>query len=369
MWYRARVERDLRRWREAGFITDAGLDGIRNELGQRKSGFGAAQAFAMLGAVLFGFAIMSFVAANWEGMSKLMRLVILFVTLWGCYAAAAALFARKHEIFGQAAIVGGIAVYGASIMLIAQMYHMDGNPPDAVLMWALGALLTAFLTRSGAALASALVLGVVWSVYERSITDAAHLGFLAFWLAAFGVAMDQKWRPGLHLVAISLIIWLVPLGFFILGGHGHWVPLAIGLAAAAAASFGAKALDNVGPISPALFVYAVGIAFAELFVLQFIDERVMPTLSQPGGIMALVMLAIVSLALLLAAMAWGVQHDNTGAVWLAYAGFALEIFSLYVKTFGSLLNTSLFFLVAALIVTGLAWFAYRLHNRNLPAVS
>ena len=38
---------------------------------------------------------------------------------------------------------GGIAVFGASIMLIAQMYHMEGNPPDAVLTWALGALLAA----------------------------------------------------------------------------------------------------------------------------------------------------------------------------------------------------------------------------------
>ena len=28
-------------------------------------------------------------------------------------------------------MLGGIAVYGASIMLIAQMYHMEGNPPDA----------------------------------------------------------------------------------------------------------------------------------------------------------------------------------------------------------------------------------------------
>ncbi len=34
------------------------------------------------------------------------------------------------------AVLAGIALYGASIMLIAQMYHMDGNPPDAVLLWA-----------------------------------------------------------------------------------------------------------------------------------------------------------------------------------------------------------------------------------------
>lgn len=370
MFYRSRLERDLKRWREAGFISDAGWSGITADLAATaRGGFGAAQVFAMLGAVLFGFAIMSFVAANWDGMSKLLRMLILLLTLTACYGGAAALASRKHEIFAQAAIVGGIAVYGASIMLIAQMYHMEGNPPDAVLLWALGALVTALLTRSNAALASAIVLGVVWSVYERTTSDAVHPGFLVFWLAAFGIAMDQHWRPGLHLVAISLVIWLQPLGFFLPGGHAHWVPLVIALAAAAASSLGARTLDGLGPISTAVFVYAAGTAFSELFVLQFVDETVLPRLSEPGGITALAALAIASLALLLGTMAWGIRQDNPGTLWLAYAGFALEIFGLYVKTLGSLLNTSLFFLVAALIVTGLAWLAYRLHNRTHSTAS
>ena len=365
MFYRTRLERDLKRWHEAGFITEPGLTGISADLAARsRGGFGAAQVFAMLGAILFGFAIMSFVAANWEGMSKLLRLVILLVTLSACYGGAVALTARKHDIFAQAAILGGVTVFGASIMLIAQMYHMEGNPPDAVLLWAVGALATALLTRSNAALASAIVLGVVWSIYERTTSDSVHLGFLVFWLAAFGVAMDQKWRPGLHLIAMSLVIWLQPLGFFLPGGHDHWVPLVIALAVAAVAFLGAPALDRFGPISAAIFVYAAGTAFSELFVLQFVDERLLPRLSEPGGITSLIALAGASLALLLGSMVWGIRENSTGTLWLAYTGFALEIFGLYVKTFGSLLNTSLFFLVAALIVTGLAWLAYRLHNRT-----
>lgn len=370
MFYRSRLERDLKRWREAGFISDAGWSGITADLAATaRGGIRAAQVFAILGAVLFGFAIMSFIGANWEGMSKLLRLLILLLLLTACYGGAAALAARKHDVFAQAAIVGGIAVYGASIMLIAQMYHMEGNPPDAVLLWALGGLSAALLTRSNAALATAIVLGVVWSIYERTTSDAVHLGFLVFWLAAFGVAMDQRWRPGLHLVAISLVIWLQPLGFFLPSGHAHWIPLAVSLAAAAASSVGANTLDRIGPISSAVFVYAAGLAFSELFVLQFVDEHLLPRLSEPGGITAVAALGVASLALLLGAMAWGIRQGNPGTLWLAYVGFALEIFGLYVKTLGSLLNTSLFFLVAALIVTGLAWLAYRLHNRSNLAAS
>ena len=59
---------------------------------------------------------------------------LLLATLWACYGGAAYLFQRQLNVFAHAAVLGGIAVYGASIMLIAQMYHMEGNAPEAVLM-------------------------------------------------------------------------------------------------------------------------------------------------------------------------------------------------------------------------------------------
>src|SRR5262249_28673142 len=156
-WYRHKVERDLAHWRTAGWVSEAGAGAIRADLLSRRSPFGVAPIFAMLGAILFGCAVMSFVAAHWTGMSKLARLPLLLVALWGCYAAAFALFRRGLAGFAQAAVLAGIAIFGASIMLIAQMYHMEGNPPDAVLTWALGALLTTVLVRSPAALAATFV--------------------------------------------------------------------------------------------------------------------------------------------------------------------------------------------------------------------
>ena len=37
-----------------------------------------------------------------------------------------------------------------------------------------------------------------------------------------------RWRPGLHLAALSLIAWLVPLGFFVLDRHAHWLVVLLG---------------------------------------------------------------------------------------------------------------------------------------------
>jgi uncharacterized membrane protein len=364
-WYRQRVERDLARWQAAGWVGDPGAAAIKSDLASRTSTFGVAGIFAILGAVLFGFAIMSFVAAHWTTMSKLARLALILATLWGCYAAAGWLFARKLDAFAQAAILAGIGAYGAGIMLIAQMYHMEGNPPDAVLYWALGALLAAVLLQSRPALAATFVLLVVWSMWERILSDSAHWGFLPVWVAAVAAAVWMAWRPGLHLAAISLVIWLIPLGFFVLGRHAHWLIALLGTGIALAAAVAAPAIDRQLSAAHALFAYGVAIAFAALFIAQFIDDFSFFDSQKARSVGRLLLLAILTLAGLLAAMYWALHTGNRGALWIGYAAFAIEIYALYWRTLGTLLDTSLFFLVAAILVSALAWVAYLLHQRKL----
>ena len=76
--------------------------------------------------------------------------------------------------------------------------------------------------RSPAALAATFVLAVVWSSYERTLAGTAHWEFLPLWSATVVAAAWLGWRPGLHLAAISLVVWLIPLGFFLLDHHAHW---------------------------------------------------------------------------------------------------------------------------------------------------
>src|SRR5215467_12020969 len=101
-WYRHKVEHDLARWQSAGWVSEAGAGAIRAELASRTSLLGVAPIFAILGAVLFGCAVMSFVAAHWTGMSKAARLALLLAGLWGCYAAAFDLFRRQLNAFAHA---------------------------------------------------------------------------------------------------------------------------------------------------------------------------------------------------------------------------------------------------------------------------
>lgn len=361
MWIaRRRLAEDLERWCEEGWVTREGEACVRHDLLERRHGPGLAAVLAILGVVLLGFAAMSFVAANWQDMPRALRLAIIFAGLGGAYVAAAGLFVRGMESFAHAAILLGVAVFGAGIMLIAQMYHIEGHPPDAILVWALGALGAGVLVRSNPALAAAAVLFGVWSGWEIGLSNQVHWPLLAA-AAALGLAFAfNRWWPGLHLVGILLTVWAIVSGYVIKGEPGHWAVTAVGLLTATAALI-VSHRDRAAPastayasdIAAAVLGYGIIAAFAGLWALQFL---------QRADALGYVMLAAMTITLIVLAIHQGLALGYRGAVWLGYTGFSIEIFTLYVQTVGSLLGSSLFFLVAGLIVIALAALAWRLHR-------
>ncbi len=359
MSYRSRLENDLKRWQDTGWVSAEGAEAIRFELASGShGGLTLAPILAVLGAVLFGFAAMSFVAANWQAMSKLARLALLFSSLWIAYGTAAFLFKRDMAAFAHAVILVGIGIYGASIMLIAQMYHMDGNPPDAVLFWGLGALLAGVMLRSIPALVSALALFCLWSSWESMQSGDVHLPFLASWLATAAAFAWLRWRPAIHFCALALALWIILLGYLLKNGAAHEIVVAIGLVVAAAGMAASGRGSYANSFAQPLLCYGLTVAFAGSFALQ---------LNGGDHVPRLLTLAIATLLVLVGVLAHGNRTENKAVMWLAYIGFCIELVMLYFKTFGTLLNTSLFFLSAGVLVTALAALAWRLHKRQIAS--
>jgi len=356
MWgYRKRIERDLTRWREAGWVTTEGEAAIRHDLEKGVRTLGLANSLAILSAVLIGFAVMSFVASNWQYMPRSLRIGMLVASLWASYGLAGVLARRGMEGFANAAVLLGVSIFGGSIMLISQMYHMDGNPADAVLLWAGGALLAGVVLRSNPALALAMILVTIWGTMEALRLDKVFWLFLLPWALVSAAFYWQRWRPGLHLSGLALTGFVVSLGYRLNDGHAQGLVVAAGLAVMAASIAGERLKPELPALWSGALNYGLVIALAGLWALQFIED---PALD------VFILLAVLALALLIAAIFWGLKSGNRGALWLGYIGFSVEILAIYGKTLGTLLNTSLFFLVAGLIVSGLAAMAYRLHSRG-----
>lgn len=372
MWKTKRaLSADVHRWREAGWVTPEGADAILAELAIRR-GPGAAVALGTLGAILFGFAAMSFVAANWDAIPRVARLLLLTGATGAAYAASAVLFTRGLDGFGHAAALAGAILFGVDIMLISQMYHIDGNPPDAALVWALGALATGVLVGSRPVLALSLALMCLWGAWETVQFNSYLAKPAVFWpflpgLAVVATAMAwQNWPRGLHMCAVALSAFTIATGYQLGFKNSHYLVAAIGIAVAAGGLLAEASRDRTDARrhAPAWLleatVYGVAIAAAALFAGQF-DSGLKDGWFGFGAALAL--------AFSIAVIWMGVTLNRIHLKRLGYLLFAIETVTIYFKTVGTLLGSSAFFLTAGLLLIGLAVIAMRLQRSDGPRMT
>ena len=403
--YMAHLRRDLARWREQGWISAEQEERMAADAAAR-SGFSAGSVLAILGAVLLCLAIVTFVAANWEALPRMVRLAVLFGTLWLTYAIAYGLFRTGRDQFGHAMLLIGGAVFGASIMLIAQTYHISGNPADAVLLWGAGVFVAAVLMQSTASLIFAILLLAAWLVIGE--TDGPSIPSWQFAIA-WGLCAAAVWRQNsqlaLHVLLLVLLLALIrafmhetlPPGTVCLFGFAVYV--------LAGGRGGLTGDERAERLFPTLATYGALVCLGDLMLLQ-VGE---PSVSVPAASVAALAWAGLAAALLAVAGAFWSRSfplpavaglalfavllrlamppllapltDKTtfdiyagvlilaGGLWLiadggrrgiraisavGYVFFMAELFYIYFKTFGGLLETALFYLLAGLLLIAMS---------------
>lgn len=209
--YLKRLRQDLAVWVGRGWVTPTSQQEILDYVAAQR-GFGVRYlplAFSVLGVLLLGSGVITFFAANWSVMPKLVKLLILLGGMWLAYGGAG-YFLEKRESpqLGEALLLLGVILFGANIMLIAQIYHIDAHYPNGVLVWALGGLLTAYLMNSQAAMIAGIALAGLWSGMETfGFARAVHWHFLILWGACLPLILRRKWLPAAHVAAIAFLSW------------------------------------------------------------------------------------------------------------------------------------------------------------------
>jgi uncharacterized membrane protein len=373
MWRsNASLARDIERWQASGWVTPEGGRAIAAELAAARGTPRLAVVFAVLGAALFGLAALSFVAANWQAMSKLARMALLISSMAGAYGAAGVLFQRGQAGLAHAAVLLGVALFGANIMLISQMYHIDGHAPDAVLVWAIGALSTGVVLRSKPALALAMGLVALWGSWETGLLlerssgwagrqPAVYWPFLIGWAAVTAAIVRERWSDGVKLAAVVLSVWIVSLGYLLPIGSGpdrfaHHIVILLGLAIA---GIGAAMAGRVpdGPVwkdlDGTVWVCGLLITACGWYAAQVMQADLL------GGFGAWAALGLMGTV---ATIGVGLSAGRSTLVRLGYAGFAIEVVTVYFKTIGTLMGSAGFFLTAGLMLIALAAIAVRLNR-------
>jgi len=212
--FHARLAKSLPDWVARGWIQSDQQQVILDYVAsQHRATPWLTYAFSILGVLLLGSGVITYFAANWGDMPKLMKLLILFGSMWLAYGAAWHALRDEHApLLGQALLLFGTIMFGANIMLIAQIYHIDSHFPNGILLWSVGALVGAYLIRSQPMLAAAIVLGWLWTTLEIDAfwyRHGIHWPFLLLWLAFLPLIYRHRFRASLHLALIALLIWSV----------------------------------------------------------------------------------------------------------------------------------------------------------------
>ena len=198
-------------------------------------------------AVLFvGLAVFLVIGYNWEELPKEIKLMILFGTLLSVQVAAFYLrYRRNARLASELTFFFGCLLYGASIWLIAQIFHLNAHYPDGFWIWALGVL--PFALALDTLLLHALLIAILAIWVGTEILDTSPF---ARWFFGF-----RGW-PGLPNGAYTLPLLAAP---GLLWSYRKGAPFTVGLYVALLAWWivlQPHVWDWEG--NPALFIASVG---------------------------------------------------------------------------------------------------------------
>ncbi len=206
-WMRKNLlRREARHWLDEGLIEPFQAERILNRYGTSLDATGPSLLGMLTGlAGLFaGLALLLLVSANWEQLPRLTRyagLVALTAALngWGVLRLV------RDGTGGGLLFLGGFA-YGASIMLVGQMYHLGEHFPNGLLLWALGLAPLTLLSGGRLLALQGLAVALAWMLLEYRF--AAPWLMPLFLAVAFWVARRRRFA-GLALAALAATaVWL-----------------------------------------------------------------------------------------------------------------------------------------------------------------
>jgi uncharacterized membrane protein len=364
MSYSSRLRADAARWVAQGLIDAGTAEAIVADVeahDRRSLSFGSI--LAIMAALLFGAAILIFVASNWEAIPRLARVSALLGVILAGYVGGAALKLFNHPAVAEAVWLVAAAAFGGSIALIGQMYHLSGDETQAILVWCAGTAVAAAALRSGPLTMAAVALAAAWlflvgvDFWRDNPFPHAFIGLaIVLWLISYWTES----AGARHLLLLSLVFYGA-----MLAAETDVMRVAPILAGLSAALFGLavampRDVDKIARINGLLPVHGL-IGFLTGIVMTQLELA-----DDSGGGFAIA--AAVGLAGIVAAVVLA-GRESRGLRWIAYLGFGLELCLIYVVMIEGMLGTAGFFLAAGVILGLLALGIIRIEKRMArPAI-
>ncbi len=236
--YKDKVKQDLDRWIAQGLVSSDRRDAILATLPEARR-LDAATALAWVGGLLLGIAVISFIAANWDGLPRIARFGLVLTAFAIAAGAGAWASHAKRPILSNIALMLAALIFAAAIGLTGQIFDIAGDPKAAALAAGVAGFALALAGRSTGAATVGLIFIAIGDFTGRelfsSVDNDAPLMLIAAPLGAF-FALRWGSAPLAHVAALAIIYCF---GWFSVRAEadaGVFLFLSVGLAAMAAAA-------------------------------------------------------------------------------------------------------------------------------------
>jgi len=371
----------IEKWVGEGTVTGQQAQKMRADIVGRKQSRRSHQmivAFSTLGSLLLGVGVILFVASNWQVLARPVKQLLLisgtFLALGVGYYLA---YVRRNlPRVGASLIFLSALMFGGTLALLGQMYHVKANAPGLILTWLLGVVPLAYLLVMGPLTVLVTVLFLAW---------------VALYAVDMGGVLGSTGTPEL-IPVLAVLVGAALYGFGIWHARlKRWLAMArtyrlIGLEVLL---FGLFALSfseisgtqvfsrfgDLGDVSTRMLILLIvfGVLSVVLLGLLLVGRRSKDVVERVGagvGLGVVVFTALYVIApsgtggvypllftLLLGGSALGLvwagyHREDVRLVTMGFSWLGLLIIVRYFDWFWSLLDRSLFFMIGGVILVG-----------------
>ncbi|MFD0678716.1 MULTISPECIES: DUF2157 domain-containing protein [unclassified Paenibacillus] len=198
------VEKEGLRWVENDIVTREQYNQIVSLYDDKKHAVGV---LPLLGSILVGLGILSFVAANWQDIPQLARLFMIAIFMIAFYAGGETFLKKGNEKLGIALIALGLITFGSGIILTGQMFHLMAYDSTSFIVWGIAGILLTYLYRSRFLYLISLLILTLTQWY--STVEMDHFSFIAFAIMVIGLGY-YSWRK-----QNALLAWCFSLSYVV----------------------------------------------------------------------------------------------------------------------------------------------------------
>ena len=210
--FRKGLQRDVPVWESKGLISREQGDGILKSYDLRRPdarhGMDMVKVLSVIGALFIGIGVIFFIGSNWQRIPAFAKTAILLgVTIFTLFAGYIFSYEKKgFENLGKSLLFLACLLWGGSIALIGQIYHMPVSDNWFIMwLWALPILPVALFFRNTYVYILSSVLFLIWNFLYGANTHQANYLYPVIVFAAV-LPFGAKFTVGRRINIIGLVI-------------------------------------------------------------------------------------------------------------------------------------------------------------------